>query len=283
MRAKSRGVALVLVLMIVSVLGLLTLQIGLTAKEHTARAQRLIDRASADFSLRSAQANFALAMVTTDWVSSATAPVTNEYASAWRFDGTPFSVGAATYEVQDLSGLMPMPQPGGAVNEFEALLRAIDVEANRAKTISSNLSKSQAPPESVPLQDFTELRVLGDLSAGELAKVRAAATLFPSRAFNPGNAPALTLAVRFSGSTLEGIQALRSSGRLNETTYYSVTGLGGDETVSFYPGPGFRIAIRVSSGLAKASEELTLTIDPYSDQPFILWARKSPAPEYLGR
>lgn len=283
MRPKNRGVALVLVLMIVSVLGLLTLQIGLTAKEQASRAQRLVDRASAEMALRSAQSNLLLAMVTSDWAPAANAPVTNDFAAKWRFDGVPFQVDTATLEIQDLAGLLPMPQPGGSISEFEALLRAVNIDASRAATISSSLSKSQAPPENIPLQDFSELQLMGALSVDELDRIRAAATLFPSRSFNPRNAPPLALSARFSGSILEGINSLKAAGRLDESAYYAVTGLGGDETVSFYPGPGFRIGVRVSSGAAKASEELTLMVDPYSDQPFVLWARKSPAPEYQGQ
>ena len=50
---RQQGVALIMVLMITGILGLLMLQIGLTAREHVARAQKLLDRAEATLRLQS--------------------------------------------------------------------------------------------------------------------------------------------------------------------------------------------------------------------------------------
>lgn len=271
---SQRGVALILVLMITGVLGLLLLQIGLTAKEHTARAQRLLERAETDLKLRSVNAELLLAMATESWGFNPNTPPKSPYAQLWNFRGQPFSVGDGTISVQDLAGLIPLPQPGGNTDGLFLALQNIGVPPERARVAVAALQKMQGPPEMIPLQDFFELGPVGELHMDEIERLRQIATLYPSLTFNPASAPAASLAVRFSGSSLTGLEALRERGELDESGFFSVTGLGGDEFISFFPGPGFRINTRVSLRSSQAAEELTVTVDPYATEPFVVWSRR---------
>lgn len=276
---QQRGVALILVLMVTGVLALLLLQIGLTAREHTARAQRLLERADADFKLRSINAELMFAMATESWGVDPNRPPQGPYAQNWNFRGQPFTVNAATIVLQDLAGLIPLPQPGSGAAGLALILKNVGVPIDRARAAAAALERVQAPPDFIPLQDLHELSLISDLTPEEISRLRQLATLYPTMTFNPATAPAVSLAVRFSGSALQGLEALRERGELDEPGFFSVTGLGGDEFVSFFPGPGFRITTRVSLGVSEAAEELTLTVDPYATDPFVVWSRRRPSME----
>ena len=273
---KARGVALILVLMVTGVLSLLILQISLTTREHVSRSQRLLYRAEAYFGLQSANASLMFAMATQPWSRRANAESENEFASRWNFRGTPFEVGGVAVSIQDLSGLWPYPQPGGSTAGFASALVAAGLDQDTARLVVARVGASQAHPNLVPLQDPYELGLIGGLSAEAVAKVTSIATLYPTRAFNPATAPLGALAARFSGSQLQGLISLREQNQLDETSFFGVTGLGGDEFITFFPGPGFRISTTVSFGRVSAFEEVSLSIDPYATEPFVIWSRRRP-------
>ena len=86
---RESGVALVLVLSLAAVLGLLVLQLALTAKSQATRAQSLIDRAEADLAARSASADLSFALLTQPWVERDSDKSNNETATTlpevWNF------------------------------------------------------------------------------------------------------------------------------------------------------------------------------------------------------
>jgi hypothetical protein len=157
------------------------------------------------------------------------------------------------------------------------------VPRDRAALAARQLAATQSPPELIPVQDFYELRLVAGLTVEETAALRRSATLFPTRAFNPATAPVDALAARFSGSAMQGLETLRERGELDDSAYSRLLDNGGDEFVNFYPGPGFVISTRVSSGVVTAAEELTLTIDPYATEPLVVWSRRRPAGGSIGR
>jgi hypothetical protein len=268
------GVALILVLMITGALGLLMLQIGLSAKQHAAQAQSLLDRSEADLALHSANSVVLFELVTQPWAERPNSVVNTDERIGWNFSGEPFQLAGATVTIQDLSGLIPLPQPGQDVGAFYRILAAVGIDGSRAKSAVDGLSELQAAPEYVPLQHLSELRAIARLSESEIRSISQIATLFPVRVFNPSTAPVGALAARHSGSLRDGLIDLRSRGALGEQQYFGLVGDALDDSVIFYPGPGFTISTKIERGSTLAEEELTLAIDPYSSEPFSIWSRK---------
>jgi hypothetical protein len=280
---RQRGVALILVLMVTGVLSLLMLQIGLTVAEQTSRAQRLIERAESDLRLASTNSALLFALLTHPWGPDSSVISDDPYAVNWNFRGKTFTVDGVEVSIQDLSGLNTLPQPGAGEGLLAQMLGAIGVPRDRAALAARQLAATQSPPELIPVQDFYELRLVAGLTVEETAALRRSATLFPTRAFNPATAPVDALAARFSGSAMQGLETLRERGALDDSAYSRLLDNGGDEFVNFYPGPGFVISTRVSSGVVTAAEELTLTIDPYATEPLVVWSRRRPAGGSIGR
>jgi len=276
MSFRARGVALILVLMVTGALGLLMLQFGLTVREQTARAQKLLDRAEADLKLRSVSSQVLFDLVTQTWEVNPEVSDQESYVQLWNFRGQPFGENGVTVSIQDLSGLIALPQPGENPALFERALETIGIPSQRAEDLASRIRKLQSS-DNVPLQDLSELRLILGLSGEELARLAAFTTLYPTPGFNPGTAPMESLDVRFSGSVLTGLRDLRADGRLNERNFFQVAGSVADEFMSFYPGPGFRITTQISLRDVTAAEELTLSVDPYHSDPFVVWSRRRPS------
>lgn len=293
---RQRGIALILVLMVTGILGLLMLQVGLTAREHVARAQRLSDRAEAELLAQSREAAMAFTLLTQPWVERP--PVegapSNPYAAAWNFRGAPFEVDGVTYRLQDASGLLPLPQPDSGTRAFVALLGALEVDPQRAERLGVQLQEllgtrpAIAPPggpaprraESVraqgfPLQSVAELRFLPDMDEALLARLEYLTTLYPAPGFNPLTAPPEVLATRFSGSMREGIEELRRQGRLDASSLFALAGIEADDATTLSAGPALRIGFELRHAGIAVRRETTLVVRPFAAEPLGLWSRRT--------
>jgi len=265
----------VLVLLITAVLGLLALQFNLEARDRLSKANFLANRAEAELRLHSREAAMLHTLLTHTWVTTADEKdvPTHPYVAAWNFRGQPFTVDGATFRIQDVSGLQPLPQPRLSDDSFAKLLVAIGVDNARANEAASRLTGFLGPPGYTPLQAFGDLQPIAGLTRAEVQRLEAVATLYPTRNFNPGTAPNEVISARFGGSILQGVQNLRSQGQLDTDSLRRLMNDTGDFT-SFYPGPAFRLAAKVSFGGANLHRERTLVLRPYGREPVTLWSHR---------
>jgi general secretion pathway protein K len=280
---RQRGIALILVLMVTGILGLLMLQVGLTAREQVSRAQRLSDRADAVLRAHSREVALAHTLLTRPWlVSPDRAQASdNPYAAAWNFHGAPFTVDGATFEIQDVSGLLGVPQPGGSPQAFVALLEQLGVERGRAVRLGEQLMAAQGADRAsrsaagFPLQSLAQLRDLPDMDEALYARVEPLLTLYPAPGFNPLTAPPELLAIRFGSSRLEGLLQLRAQNALTEGRLFALTGVSADEVTTMYPGPAFRIRYAFEHAGIDLRRETTVLLRPYEAEPFAVWSQSS--------
>jgi general secretion pathway protein K len=288
---RQRGIALILVLMVTGILGLLMLQVGLTAREQVARAQRLSDRVDADLRAHSREVALQYTLLTRPWLTppGRERAGDNPYAAAWNFRGVPFQVDGVTFEIQDLSGLQPLPPPGVAPRAFVALLEQLGVEPSRAARLGDGLVAAQGvdprdlrlpesargPAAAFPLQSLAELRRLTDMDEALYARLAPLVTLFPTPGFNPLTAPPEVLATRFGGSQLEGVLELREQDALTETRLFALTGTQADEFTTTYPGPALRIRASFEHAGIGIRRETTVLLRPWDAEPFALWEQSN--------
>ena len=278
---RSRGVALIMVLMITGVLGLLMLQIGLTAREHVARTQKLLDRAEASLQLQSRETAMLFTMLTQEWVEGRMEKSSvNSYAAVWNFRGEPFDTDGARFRVQDIKGLFPMPQPGDSTRGLDRFLVALGVPADRAARVAEQFSlfevsdRERQDSATIPLQSFGELRGVVDLTSAELLTLESRATLFPNSEINPLTASAEFLITRFDASAVEMLTQGRSTSAIDAVDFSKIVGKGADDLTVFYPGPALRFDIDLGVRDVRFRRESTLVVRPYADEPVILWGRR---------
>jgi type II secretory pathway component PulK len=288
---RQRGTALILVLMITVILGLLMLQMALTAREQVARAQLLADRAEAELRTQSREMALGFSLLTQPWAGPVAAD--NPYATVWNFRGEPFTVDGITYRMQDVSGLMPVPFFGGT-SEFVELLVSLGVDAPRAARLGNQLVELQGgaaglrrpdagtpsapvdvrawPP--FPVQSLEQLRGLKDMDDAVFARLAPLLTLYPTQGFNPLTAPPELLAARLPPSALKGVLELRAHGLLDARSLAALTGIGADDLTTLIPGPAIRIQLELQHRGMTVRRDTTVILRPYHGDAFTVWSRR---------
>jgi general secretion pathway protein K len=285
--ARERGVALVQVLLITGIIGLLMLQLALTAREQVARAMLVADRVEADMRARSREAAVLYTLLTVPWVRDPKSP--NPYVAAWNFTGDPVAVDQATITLQDEAGLLPVPSTNAL--RFVALLQVLGVERTRAVRIATELlarqgartalaalANARAPADRstmgrYPLQTLDELRQLPDMDDALYRQLEPLLTLYPTHNFNPLTAPPPVLAARLPPSQVAAVLELRSQFRLDESSFLSIADEDSDEFTSLTSGPGVAVDIELDFGTAHARRHLVAGVEPYAAEPLTIWER----------
>ena len=275
---KQRGVVLLVVLSILATIGLLLLQVSLTARDEVAKAQILVDRAEASLRVRTEESRLQLALLTHPWLGPD--PSSDDpRVQRWNFEGAPFDVGDTRFEVQDVGGLFVVPQPGynSGLAWMPELFDRLGVEQGVARRAIDEFARRIGPQGAAPIQDVGELAGYGGLSRGDVERLRAVSTLYPVQRFNPVTAPPPVLASLYKGSNREAILALRTRRELNPSSFARVVGDVDTDLTAFFPGPAFRIVVRVRRGEVEVARESVVVLDPYADQPVERWStRRAP-------
>ncbi|NJD31539.1 MAG: general secretion pathway protein GspK [Gammaproteobacteria bacterium] len=286
MRRQS-GIALIQVLLVTGIIGLLMLQMGLTAREQVARAQALADRAELQLAAQSREAALLYSLLTEPMVQVEESK--NPYAAAWNFRGQPFTVDEVTFTIQDESGKMRIPDQQGG--DFERLLAALGVEPTRARKLTLELMAMQGvnqdlrtlgnagdatmkpAPGLFPLQYVGQLRLLPDLDADLYRRLRPLLTLYPTPGFNPTTAPPDLLSAQMTKSQVTGVEDARKSDTMDAQALWKLTGEQANETTVLLPGPG--LTVRLDMGLREVhlTRTTTYSVRPYQDEALAVWQR----------
>jgi general secretion pathway protein K len=281
---RQRGIALIQVLLVTGIIGLLMLQMGLTAREQVARAQALTDRAELQLAAQSRETAMLFSLLTEPWVRKPESQ--NPYAAAWNFRGDPFTVDDVTWTIQDESGLMQIPRYG--TQEFERLLVRLGVEPERARRIGEQLRQRQTgdrasalatqsgarqQASAFPLQAVDELAALPDVGPELYQRLRTLLTLYPTPGFNPLTAPEALLEAMLTESQSAGVLEARRADQLDELTLWKLTGITPEEGTVLASGPGFTVTLSMGLRDTRTRRTTTYILRPYQMEPLAVWQR----------
>ena len=285
--SRQRGIALIQVLLITGIIGLLMLQMGLTAREQVARAQALADRAELHLAAQSRESALLYSLLTEPLAQDPTSD--NPYAVAWNVHGVPFVVDGITFTIQDESGRMRVPDQDGA--DFEQLLLGLEVAPDRARRLTRELMELQgsqvqtralgeADPAAAspggglyPLQDLSQLRLLPGMDPALFARLRPLLTLYPTPGFNPTTAPRELLAAQLTASQSRGLADARADRAVDALTLWKLTGSQADETTVLAPGPGLTVRLEMGLRQAHTTRTTTFMVRPYEAEAVAVWQR----------
>jgi general secretion pathway protein K len=284
MRVRQRGVALVQVLLVTTIIILLVMQLSLTAAEQVRRAQALQDRSLAALYLHSREVALLYSVLTESLVSGQ--ENSNPYAASWNFHGEPFVVDGLQFTLQDQSGLMQFPTSG--VAEFEKLLPVLGLGTTDARNLAGRLedwlgvdSRGNGSGDAMmrgaaggPVQYFGELKFLTGMDDQLYRQLAELMTLYPTPGFNPLTAPVPLLRMRLSESTLGPVLEARRQGELDQDRLWRIAGIGTDETTSPFVGPGIGVQIAGEYRGVTLRRHVVVGIEPYELQPLMHWSRE---------
>jgi general secretion pathway protein K len=284
---RERGIALIQVLLVTGIIGLLMLQMGLTARDQVARAQALTDRAELQLAAQSREAALVFSLLTEPMARVPESD--NPYAAAWNFQGEPFEVDGIRFRIQDESGRMRLPdQPDDA---FEQLLIALDVEPTRARRLALDLMAAQGtaaalrelgqdgevpatgPAARFPFQDLGQLETLPGMDRELYRRLKPLLTLYPTPGFNPTTAPPALLRAQMTKSQATGVADAREGDSLNDLALWKLTGFQADETTVLAPGPALEVSLEMNRGEARLARTTTFVVRPYGAEPLATWQR----------
>ena len=285
MKIPQRGVALVQVLLVTTIIILLVTQLSLSAGEQVRRAQALQERSEAELYLRSREAALLYTLLTEPLIVAQESD--NPYAARWNFHGEPFVVDGLEVTLQDQSGLMRFPISG--VSGFETLLGVMGRRPQEARDLANSLALWLGITETSggragdammrggtggPVQYFGELKFLAGMDEPLYRQLAALMTLYPTPGFNPLTAPAPLLRMLMPESTLAAVLDARQNGELDEDRLWQIAGIGMDESTLLFSGPGIGIRFAGDYRGIRLRRRLVAGVFPYEAEPVAVWSRE---------
>jgi hypothetical protein len=122
----------------------------------------------------------------------------------------------------------------------------------------------------LPLQSFGELLNNTELRSDEISRLSRDVTLFPVSLFNPDTSPISVLEAKFGEESASLLEELRQRRGLDSEDVLRITGQELSETLTFWPGPAFRVDARVEKFGLVAHRETTVMIMPHELEPIIM-------------
>ena len=282
---RQKGVALVQVLLVTTIIILLVMQLSLTAREQVRSAQALRDRSEASLYLHSREVAMLYTLLTETLVSPQESA--NPYAASWNFHGEPFVVDGLEFTLQDQSGLMRFPVSG--TSDFRRLLETLGLGPAQARTTAEALGRwlgiatqrSSLPGDAMmrggtgdPVQYFGEMRFLSGMDEALYGQLANLMTLYPTPGFNPLTAPEPLLRMRTSPSTSAALLDARRKGELNQQRLWEIAGIGMDDTTMPFVGPGIGVRIEGEYRGVALRRDLVVGVEPHEPQPLAVWSRE---------
>ena len=251
---KQRGVALIQVIIITSIILLLTIFFLSVAKSQVARAAALQAKSLAYMAQYSGKNRVLFGLLTKDSMQLRE--------QGWNFYGQAFSINEYTkVQLQDLNGLFSFITMTEATM-LERLLQQY-LENKQAATIANSVmdwidsdsvrrangAEQNDYPAGITvrnarIQTFTELVYINGMSVEAEQALIANTTFQPTPFFNPMTAPEPVLAIYTQDSNKASeVIALQQTINFNRKEVRDLSGLESDETIMYFIGPGYRITL----------------------------------------
>ncbi|GAP74602.1 type II secretory pathway, component PulK [Pseudoalteromonas sp. SW0106-04] len=276
---QERGIALVQVLIISFVLAALGLFILQTTRSQVQVASSIQQSFELRLELEKAEAQLLHSLLTLP--SRQNKSSSNELVKNWNFYGKPFKFSQhTTVTIQDLNALISINSTN--INMLERLFAQLGVDGHTVQTFSDSLvdwkdNDSQKSLNGAESSYYQELGLRGPRngylqSMEEVRFIKGAEniptkvwekyfTVMPTTSFNPLRAPKAVLgALVGQGEKLNRLVELRKDNRLTNTDFYQITGIDGDEFISFIPGETMRVNIEVANNGQRVSKSFIVVV-----------------------
>lgn len=285
---RPRGVALIQVLLLSSILTIMLISITASSKVQTKTALMALEKAQLQLELKTAETAVFKALLTHDRIKNASSldPVVR----SWNFDNVAFLVGNVEVKIQDMTGLIYVSNTAllsgfitnitGDSKLAERIVAELedwqDADENRRMNGAEQADyASGVQVRNGPIQSVEELRFLRSMTQDLFQKIAPYLTVYPVRYLNYMAMPESLLSVYVEKSTLEKLRVRRNKGDIDRLEFSQLTGLQQDEDVMFFTSPGLMVSFTAQHKHAKLSRSITITVAPYANNPIEIWDYKS--------
>lgn len=280
-KSNQKGIALIQVLLITTVLTILALYLTKTAKEQVNIAQWSEDKASALIKLHSAESELIFTLLTKSKspYSDLENDLLGDISSKWNFFGKAFSLDDfIEIKIQDNAGLINAHYPDrerlmlllnsytGNLAESQKIVEQIldwqdldkNVRANGFEGGKNYIVRNGIIP------DLSDFYFLPSINLSILKIINENTTIHKQGYFNPTNSPELLLSALTSYDVAKKVIDLRENRLLTKSNFTDLTGIQENDGTFFYPSNTFSIAINSKVGESEITKEFTIKLSPYA-------------------
>lgn len=280
MTKNNQGIALIQILLITAILSVFALYITQAARQQVKMASWSQDRALAEVTLHSAQAEIIFALLTENKMPDANAIDTHPLIKKWNFHGEKFQINNnVTAAIQDQAALinlhfihqgrfLTLLQNNGVSEQrsMKILDRLLDWQDTDTITRAygyenpSNINK----PRNGPIPDVSELNHALTLTDDESKLIFQNTGIFFFGDFNPMTASLKLISALSSPEAALRVDELRRSKGLTRAKFIEATGIIEDDDMRFYPSNVLAITYQVTINNAVVTKQQIVALSPYA-------------------
>lgn len=277
---QQSGVALIQVLLLTTLLLMMALHFTLSSAQQVDIASSLDDKLQAELKLRTVENELLFALLTLP-KSEGFAEFTkaDPMGKIWNFHNVAFYPNPdVAVRLQDLNGLVSLY--GMRQREFlTPVVRAMGFNEAQTRQAFDSLQKwqSERPQFGRPdalrhnfLPHLSELAYLLPLTTEQYQQAEKVLTPFPTRQFNPHQAPFELWQMLYGVKVAEQLQKLRSAGQLSANKFIQLVRIEENDSLTFTVGNTFRLSLEARHGEAVAKKSFICYIRDQSRTP-IIW------------
>jgi type II secretory pathway component PulK len=260
--SKQKGVALIQVLLIVSMILILVVQLSKGSKEQVDTAIRLKDKNNVLIAMDSALELIKFNLLTQQKNKRFNTPISSQ----WNFYGSTFFYMGVDISLQDSAGLISLPY-------YADYLDKLTEYSNIQQTIE-NLKLWQGVADSGRIPDSFRgatmqygsevLQVPGWIGADVPLGLT---TYLPTYYFNPNTAPDELLTAIAKDGDAELLLQTRASGEMSLADFNSMSKIEVLDSISFYPSDTIRVTVSKDMGDWRLSRQYMFRLTPGSRVP----------------
>ena len=280
---KQRGIALLQVLLIASILSTLALFLTQTAQQQVYIATQFNNKAEALVKNYDLEANVLFGLLTEkkDFHSTLGNGV-RENIYLQNFHGDEFQVSKEQYiRLQDLRGLLSIHFPNESrwlkvlqhtgTSEYNAMNFFRKTQDWQDVNTVSSYNLQEKSFKNGPIQSLNEWEHL-EYTAEQKKLLTKVATIYKGSTFNPITAPSALIKALYSKVVSEQILTNRERNLLSPSLFTSITGELEQSKVYFYPSNDYKIELKTEVGAAKVKRVLYYQLNPRKASPVNLMA-----------
>ncbi len=286
---RQRGIALMQALFLTAILLTVVLSVAYQSREQVHTAFAVQHRTEAFLANYSSNNDLIFALLTENWQGRSEDP--QSITHRWNFYGQPFEFSASEVRIQDALGLA---NTGAMKPELLASVAGyFGYSAEMGSRLAEQLADWQDADDIArpfgaeqgaygdrvwvrngPVQDLSELGFLPAMNPEFQRHLSQISTLYLSSTVNILNAPEALLPYYFGEDLAEIIKQQRSEGNVDQSFISRTSGISGDEFYTYTTGPVFRISISSAIESARYSDEKTVVLNPYTNNPVTIWDQR---------
>jgi general secretion pathway protein K len=279
----QKGIALIQVLILSTVLSVVLLSMNFQAREHLKLAAAVNQYVDAELQLQSAQAEVVFTMLTSQWSQLSASDINDRDKVRWNFHGKDFDFSGVTLNIQDTSGLINLSSPdintliliAGDKSRGLALADAIADWQDEDDRPRLNGAEQEQYAQGVmvrnsAIQFAEELQLVRGVDK-DLYRTLLTEMSFFTRGINVNQQSDALIRLYHKREIAEEIIRLRDQNQLRTGDIERLTGEEINEFSRFGIGPVFRIRFTAKATDVKLSRELTMLFSPYQPTPVELY------------